>query len=81
MRRSPYTQAAAFLLSVALSLATTAQATTVGEIAKNPTAFDQKTVTVTGTAREMSSRIDVPFKLCLDESCRDLKGDLARARP
>jgi cytochrome c-type biogenesis protein CcmE len=33
-----------------------ASAATVAEIAKNPAAFDQKTVTVSGTAGEVSSR-------------------------
>src|SRR5439155_21423678 len=33
-----------------------ASAATVAEIAKNPAAFDQKTVTVTGTAAQVSSR-------------------------
>jgi len=33
-----------------------ASAATVAEIAKNPAAFDQKTVTVSGTAGEISSR-------------------------
>jgi hypothetical protein len=33
-----------------------ANAATVAEIAKNPAAFDQKTVTVSGTAGEFSSR-------------------------
>ena len=33
-----------------------AAATTVTEITKNPAAFDQKTVTVTGTAEDISSR-------------------------
>ena len=33
-----------------------ASAATVAEIAKNPAAFDQKTVTVSGTAEEISSR-------------------------
>src|SRR5437867_2113673 len=33
-----------------------ASAATVVEIAKNPAAFDQKTVTVTGTAAQVSSR-------------------------
>jgi len=46
-------------LICALALASSAQwasAATVAEIAKNPAAFDQKTVTVTGTAEEISSR-------------------------
>src|SRR5436309_7088864 len=33
-----------------------ASAATVAEIAKNPAAFDQKTVTASGTAQEVSSR-------------------------
>ncbi len=33
-----------------------ASAATVAEIAKDPAAFDQKTVTVSGTAQEVSSR-------------------------
>src|SRR5712692_1902662 len=33
-----------------------ASAATVAEIAKNPAAFDQKTVTVSGTAEQISSR-------------------------
>ena len=33
-----------------------ADAATVAEIAKNPSAFDKKTVTVSGTAQEVSSR-------------------------
>ena len=39
-----------------LLCAQNAGATTVAEIAKNPTAFDQKTVTMNGTAGEASSR-------------------------
>ena len=46
-------------LICALALASPARwasAATVAEIAKNPAAFDQKTVTASGTAHEVSSR-------------------------
>ncbi len=46
----------AAILCLALSLATKAWAATVAEIAKNPAAFDQQTVTVNGTAEGLSSR-------------------------
>ena len=39
-----------------VSSARWAGAATVGDIAKNPAAFDQKTVTASGTAHEVSSR-------------------------
>jgi hypothetical protein len=41
---------------VALSLAARGWAATVADIAKNPTHFDQKAVTVSGTAEAVSSR-------------------------
>ncbi|HLK12365.1 MAG TPA: hypothetical protein VKW76_13380 [Candidatus Binatia bacterium] len=41
---------------MALSLGASGWAATVAEIAKNPTGFDQKTVTVSGTAEAVSSR-------------------------
>ncbi len=47
----------ALVCAVALAGSTLrASAATVAEIAKDPAAFDQKTVTVSGTAGEVSSR-------------------------
>ena len=53
-RRATRTLALICVLALA-SPARWASAATVAEIAKNPAAFDQKTVTVTGTATQVSS--------------------------
>src|SRR5438034_9358939 len=54
-RRATHTLALICVLALA-SPARWASAATVAEIAKNPAAFDQKTVTASGTAHEVSSR-------------------------
>src|SRR5881396_1171948 len=54
-RRATSTLALICVLALA-SPARWASAATVAEIAKNPVAFDQKTVTASGTAEEISSR-------------------------
>ena len=54
-RRATRTLALICVLALA-SPARWASAATVAEIAKNPAAFDQKTVTASGTAQEVSRR-------------------------
>src|SRR5207253_9243030 len=56
IRRRRSAPLASAIASLLLLFGRTRWAATVAEIAKNPAAFDQKTVTISGAAEEISSR-------------------------